>query len=249
MQTSSDIQRLGNVRLCARIKGIVEAYTQRHSNPAESDGEPFRLEIQTLHRFLELFEKVRSAETHRSERERTHLRDVNQLLHGCYETLCSVYQSLLELREQASRIDGEEEAWDFQGLPFRAPRAHISYYTRTLEMSLHSIHLVHQWRNQAHEDRANFDWRGLIKATKTLGSSVMQRRNFIAGGDSQENLEELALLRDVENCVRSAEGIMRTSIAVAHDDDQSSSSSLRHLTDFNWPMPPWTSTLQIPNGQ
>ena len=139
---SPGIQRMSNVDLCAQVKGILEEYTQSYGNPAESDGEPFRLEIQTLYTYLGLFERLRSAQTHRSERERTHLRDVNQLLHRCHETLRSVHESLLELREQASRIDGEEEeAWDFQGLPFRAPRAHISYYTRTLEMSLQSIRL------------------------------------------------------------------------------------------------------------
>ncbi|KAL8868115.1 MAG: hypothetical protein Q9174_005207, partial [Haloplaca sp. 1 TL-2023] len=255
MQTSPpSTQRVSNVQLCARVKAIIEAYTQSHGggNPAESDGEPFRLEIQTLYRFLELFEKVHSAEAHRSERERTHLRDVNQLLHRCQETLRSVHESLLELRKQALRIDGEEEAWDFQGLAFRAPRAHISYYTRTLGMSLQAINLylesVHRWRNQAPEERSSFDWRELKRATQALGESVMKRRSFIAGGDSRENLEELALLQDVENCVRSADGIRKTSMVVAHDDDGSSSSSLRHLTDFTWPMPPWTNTLPIPNG-
>lgn len=141
MQSPPTSQRSSSVRLSASIKGIIEEYTQSHQRSGEPDGEPFRLEVQTLHRFLELIEKVRSAEAHRSELEKAHLRDVEKLLHRCHRTLQTLYESLITVRDQVPGTNGLEEPWDFRGLTFTAPRAHISYYTRTLEMSLMSLNL------------------------------------------------------------------------------------------------------------
>lgn len=81
----------------------------------------------------------------------------------------------------------------------------------------------------------------------------MQRWKFTGGGDHEESLEELGLLQDVEQCVKSAEAMMTTTNAAAYDDGQSSSSSLRHVTESpidHWPsgLPPWTAPLPVRNG-
>ncbi|KAL8736354.1 MAG: hypothetical protein Q9181_002459 [Wetmoreana brouardii] len=224
--------RLELVRLCASIKYTLEQYSKTHSRLTESDVEPFRLEVQTLHRFLELFGRVQqSAEAHKLRPEDNHLRDVEQLLHRCQRTLLNLHAVLVRVRAQAPETEAHEEPWDFRGLTFRVPRAQISFYTRTLEMSLVSINLH----------------------TQTLRESVMQRRTFFGGSDHEESVEEMGLLRDVEQCVRSAEDIRSIPSPVMDDDGQSSSSSLRRLTEAqvdHWQSasPPWSGPLSLRNG-
>lgn len=142
MQSPSESHRSQVGRLCASIRSIVENYLNTHQGPEEPDLEHLRFEVQTLQRYLELIEKVQSAGgARRPELENSHLRDVDRLLHRCYRTLSSLEHFLMCDRTQNSSAVDQEAPKDLHGLTFSVPRVHISFYKRTLEMSLMSINL------------------------------------------------------------------------------------------------------------
>ncbi|KAL8777240.1 MAG: hypothetical protein Q9213_007953 [Squamulea squamosa] len=64
------------VHLCKSIQDIIEQYTNAHQSSLEPDVETFRLEIQTLDKFLTLIERIRSAEADRLRVEEAHLQDL-----------------------------------------------------------------------------------------------------------------------------------------------------------------------------
>ncbi|KAL8688858.1 MAG: hypothetical protein Q9218_005336, partial [Villophora microphyllina] len=253
MQSPAASHRLKVLQLCASIWEIIEEFANLCRGSAQSDIEAIRLEVQTLHRYLELIEKVQSAEAQLSELEKSHLQDVDQLLHRCHRTLITFHHSLAVVRAQTSKRTDEEEPWDFQGLTYRAPRVHISFYTRTLEMSFRGITLAHRWKALPLHHRKKFDWGELTMATQALQKSVMQRKRFTGTGDQEESVEERGLLRDTESCIRSANDIISLSGTTANGDDQSSVSSIQHVTDApmgHWinEILPWTAQLPVGNG-
>ncbi|KAL8714710.1 MAG: hypothetical protein Q9225_006518 [Loekoesia sp. 1 TL-2023] len=114
MQSPPGNPELPNVvRLCGFIKNIIEEYINSHQELDETDIEPFRLEVQTLHHLLVLIEKIRAANEPRLDVEEFHLRDIN----------------------------GPGEPWDLNTPTFTVPRFYISFYTRTIEVSLKGINL------------------------------------------------------------------------------------------------------------
>ena len=134
MQSPSDSHGLEVASLCASIRTIIANYVRLHQTSEESDIDLLRHEVQKLHKYLELIEKVRSAGTRRLELEQIHLQDVDRLLNRCHRALSSLEQYLIHGSDQ-------DESRDLRGLTFAVPRVHISFYTRTLEMSLMSINL------------------------------------------------------------------------------------------------------------
>lgn len=131
MQSPSDSHGSQVAALCASIRTIIANYMRLHQTPEGSHINLLRQQVQKLHKYLELIEKVLSAGPRRLEREEVHLRDVDRLLHRCHRTLFNLEQYLI----QAS---GQDESRD---LTFAVPRTHIGFYTRTFEMSLMSINL------------------------------------------------------------------------------------------------------------
>lgn len=121
------------VRLCASIRDIIGNIANRQDSP-QSDIEAIRREVQVLYTHLKLIHRIQSAEARLSHLESAHLRDVDLLLHRCHRTLTSFHQCLTSVIDQ-------EEPWDFRVITHDAPRFHMSFYTRTLEMTLKAINL------------------------------------------------------------------------------------------------------------
>ncbi|KAL8924209.1 MAG: hypothetical protein Q9208_004173 [Pyrenodesmia sp. 3 TL-2023] len=160
------------VRLCGSIRQALERYADAHPSLEGNDVEPFRSEVQTLYTLLDLFEKVRNARDSRPDFEESHMRDVAKLLKRCHRTLLNVHTLLGRVEPSDKEINGQEEPWNFEAPTFATPRFYISFYTRTMEMSLMGINL-----------------------------------NVTGGGQHEESVEEMGLLRDVEQCVKSTEVI------------------------------------------
>ena len=67
---------------------------------------------------------------------------------------------------------------------------------------------VHHWKLQMPRDSLVPEWGQLSGAIQALRDSVTQRRRFTGVGDSEGCVEERGLLRDVEECMKSAEESM-----------------------------------------
>ena len=79
------------------------------------------------------------------------------------------------------------------------------------------------------------EWGQMSSAIKALRESVTQRRRFTGIGDSEECVEERGLLRDVEDCVKTAEECMTMTRSQENGDSPLS----------RFPLPPH-GTLQLP---
>ncbi|KAL8773575.1 MAG: hypothetical protein Q9209_001680 [Squamulea sp. 1 TL-2023] len=119
--------------------------------PIEPDVETFRLEVQTLDKFLNLIERIRSAEADRLPVEEAHLQDLNRLLLRCHRIL---YKLLVLIRHVNSEADEEIEPWDLKEPTFSLPRVYISFFTRTLQMALMTFTLAEEsmLMTTAHDD-------------------------------------------------------------------------------------------------
>ncbi|KAL8831803.1 MAG: hypothetical protein Q9191_000658 [Dirinaria sp. TL-2023a] len=242
MQSPSDSHGAQVAALCASIRTIIANYMRLHQTPQGCQIDLLQHQVQKLHTYLELIEKVLSAGSRsRLEREEVHLQDVDRLLRRCHRTLFHLEQYLIQGSDQ-------EESRD---LTFAVPRVHIGFYTRTFEMSLMSINLFHRWKSYVPQDSNPFDWRKLSEATQALSKSVAQRKEFLSGDDREDSVEERGLLRDVEHCVRSAEEIMRATTTQVNGDGEISLSSIQHHHTETQPDPwtngssPWTTQLPL----
>lgn len=79
------------------------------------------------------------------------------------------------------------------------------------------------------------EWGQMSSAIRALRESVTQRRRFTGIGDSEECVEERGLLRDVEECMKSAEECMTMTRSQENGD----------FTLSRFPLPP-NGTLQLP---
>ena len=136
MESPWDSHRWNVLRLCT---SILEHYVSQRQKPEGPKVDPLPLEVQTLHTNLERLENVRSTGVYQSELETNHLRDVDQLLHRCYRTLSSLEKSLLRVGDHNDSYNGQKELSELNDS--KKSRVHISFYRRTLEMSLVSIDL------------------------------------------------------------------------------------------------------------
>ncbi|KAL8991020.1 MAG: hypothetical protein Q9169_007966 [Polycauliona sp. 2 TL-2023] len=102
-------------------------------------------------------------------------------------------------------------------------------------MASMTFDLLHQWKAQMPRDTLVPDWGQLSAAIQALRVSVTQRRRFTGIGDSEECVEERGLLRDVEECMKSAD----ESLALTRAQDYGDST----LSQF--PLPP-NGTLHLP---
>ena len=82
---------------------------------------------------------------------------------------------------------------------------------------------------------------------------MIQLRNFTGTDDQEGSVEERGLLRDVEQCVRSAEDILHITSTTVFITEQSPHSPLRHLAEAQgdpWPSRSslWATRLPVSNG-
>ncbi|KAL8714709.1 MAG: hypothetical protein Q9225_006517, partial [Loekoesia sp. 1 TL-2023] len=117
-------------------------------------------------------------------------------------------------------------------------------------MTKWSSNSIYRWKNHQHEDGLKFDWDGLSEAAGQLRMTVIQRRNVTGGGDHEESVEEMGLLRDVEQCAKSVEEFMSVDPSAMHG---AGPWSLRQLTDSQThnqahPPPHWEADLPLRNG-
>lgn len=135
MQSPPENQQTPSVlHICHSIQAIIEA----QQAPSGPDVEIFRLEVHTLDSNLNLIDRIRSAEVVRLPVEEVHLQDVNRLLRRCHRILQKL---LVSIRQTATQFDDTHEPWDLSGPGFALPRAHISFFTRTLHMALMTFNL------------------------------------------------------------------------------------------------------------
>ncbi|KAL9010500.1 MAG: hypothetical protein Q9173_004572 [Seirophora scorigena] len=185
--------------LCASVQQIIENYSSSYESLSEADIDPFRLEVQTLCTFLHLFDKVRNAREPRLDVEESHISDVTHLLHGCQRTLANLDLSLKRAWQPAAAVQGQQPPWNLNAPTFTVPRFYISFYTRTLEMTLMGISLG-----------VSYGWDEFSKITQALLLTISQRKDLTGEHYHEESVEEMDLLRDVEQCVRSAEVFIST---------------------------------------
>ncbi|KAL9026337.1 MAG: hypothetical protein Q9196_004981 [Gyalolechia fulgens] len=227
------------VRLCGSIQEIIDEHISSYP-----DIEPFRLEVQTLHHLLSLIEKVRAAREPRWDVEEFHLRDVSTLLRRCDRTLLNLHKSLRRVGDPNGKTNSQAQPWDLQTATFTVPRFYISFYTRTLQVSWIGLSLIRRWKYRQHNDGGEVGWHDLSESTRQLRMTVIQRRNLTGGGDHEESVEEMGLLRDVEQCVKSVEVFMDVVPSSTHE---ASHFSLRHLTEVH-PLARWEADLSVSNG-
>ena len=141
MQSPLDDQELHISGLCASVRDIIDTYLSVHTRPEVAHNDGLRLEVQTLCTYLELIEKVRLAKAHKPDVERTHLRDIDRLLERCAETFTTLKQTLQEYTAQGEAGSQTISLENPNETTFATSRIQISFYKRTLELSLMSINL------------------------------------------------------------------------------------------------------------
>lgn len=229
MQSPPSNPELPNVvRICASIQEIVEEHLNLHPGTDESDA--LRLDVQTLHQFLVWIEKVRAAKEPRLPVEETHLRDVGNLLRRCERALLNFHKSLRRAADPDGEVNNHAQPWDLKNSTFAVPRFYISFYTRTLQVSLQGFSLIHRWKSHQNKDGVEFNWDELSESTRQLRLTVIQRRNLAGGADHEESVEEMGLLRDVDQCVKSVEAFMSVASSGMHETRQH---SLLHVDEVH----------------
>ena len=139
MQSPPKNQQTQISLLCASVEHVIQEYLALHSRLDEPYMGGLQVEVRTLYKYLELIVKVGYAGVHRSEIEKRHLRDVDRLLHRCFRTLSSLEQILKPMTEHDPSSDGLQKSKELHGAIFSVHRVHISFYRRTLELSLMSL--------------------------------------------------------------------------------------------------------------
>ena len=141
MQSPTNIHALpDSVRLCASIQQIVEKQSDPQQESKDVNLESFRHKVQGLLHFLRIFEKIQTLNEPKLDPEEFHLRDVSRLLHRCHGTLLNLHKSLSE-RHQELYVTESEPTWSLTSQQFAVVRFYISFYKRTLEMSLMTVNL------------------------------------------------------------------------------------------------------------
>ena len=139
MQSSHENHQSQISQLCASVENAIEDYLRLHSRQDEPYMGGLQVEVRTLYKYLELIVKVGYAGVHRSDIEKRHLRDVDRLLHRCFRTLSSLEQILKSATDQDTGDNELLKPENLHGATFSVHRVHISFYKRTLELSLMSL--------------------------------------------------------------------------------------------------------------
>ena len=139
MQSPQENYQTQISQLCASVEHVIETYLAIPSRLDEPYIGGLQVEVRTLSKYLELIVKVGYAGVDRSEIEKRHLRDVDRLLHRCFRTLSSLEQILKPATDQDTGDDALPKPKDLHGATIAIHRVHISFYRRTLELSLMSL--------------------------------------------------------------------------------------------------------------
>ena len=139
---------LGSTTSIAHLCDVVIETIRRFAESSKSASDAvaaFRNEVQTLRRFLDLIERVHRAKPPRLGFEEEHWKDVKVLLARCRRTLsrlCKLLANLEAEDHEAARENlSRESQFDLQIPSVSALRAHIIFYTKTLQMSLQTVNL------------------------------------------------------------------------------------------------------------
>ncbi|KAL8816255.1 MAG: hypothetical protein Q9223_004701 [Gallowayella weberi] len=128
----------GPTSLSLSIWEMIVQYRDANQVPNEADIDCFVLEVNTLHTHLNLYRKLRLKKADKLEVEKAHLRDVDRLLHRCKQVLEKL---LVLIKHTTSGAKALDVPWDLNQPTFQFPRAYISFFTRTLQMSLTTLNL------------------------------------------------------------------------------------------------------------
>ncbi|KAI4092386.1 MAG: hypothetical protein LQ344_003451 [Seirophora lacunosa] len=233
------------VHLCASVQQIIENYSSSFASLNEADIDLFRLEVQTLCTYLRLFDEIRNAREPRLEVEESHISDVTHLLHRCQRTLANLHLSLKRAWQPAAIVQGQQPPWDLKAPTFTVPRFYISFYTRTLKMTSKGISLLRHWRGQLPPDSGvSYGWDEFSKITQALLLTISQRKDLTGEHYHEESVEEMDLLRDVEQCVKSAEVFISTASPKVLRRSPADAQAQRQP---NGPSA-WSADLSLPNG-
>ena len=90
---------------------------------------------------LDLVDKLRRRKPPGKEFEENHWRDVDGLCWRCYGTVSRLYKVLNSL--DADEVEGQSSrrSWNIDAPAVTTLRAHISFHSRAMQMSLQSFHL------------------------------------------------------------------------------------------------------------
>ena len=140
---------LGSPSSIAHLCDIVIETLRRFAETTGSAGdavEAFRSEVQTLRKFLDLIERVHRAKPPRLRFEEEHWRDVKVLLERCRRTLSRLCKLLANMEAEDQQAAVQDQTRGSRPLDMEIPalsalRAHISFYTHTLQMSLQTVNL------------------------------------------------------------------------------------------------------------
>lgn len=134
---------VGNPAIAHLCDVILE--TLRSFGNAAADFTAFRGEVQTLRKFLDLIERIRTANEPRTPFEEEHCSDLETLLERCRGTLARLCEILAELKARYHRAapqDALQQALrSMQNPETVALRGRIGFYIQSLQMSLQTVKL------------------------------------------------------------------------------------------------------------
>lgn len=134
---------IGNPAIAHLCDVILE--TLRSFGNATADINAFRVEVQTLRKFLDLIERIRKANAPRTAFEAEHFSDVEVLLDRCRATLSRLCAVLAELRaryQKAAPQDTLQEALlELQNQETLVLRTRLGFYIQSFQMSLQTVKL------------------------------------------------------------------------------------------------------------
>ena len=119
--------------------------TLRSFGNASAEFTSFRGEVQTLRKFLDLIQRIRTANAPRTSFEEEHFSDIETLLERCRITLSRLCEILTDVKARYHRATPQDALHQtlrhMQNPEIVALRARIGFYVQTLQMSLQTVKL------------------------------------------------------------------------------------------------------------
>ncbi|KAL6720887.1 hypothetical protein ACLMJK_002812 [Lecanora helva] len=198
--------------------------TLRVFGNAAADFIAFRGEVQTLRKFLDLIERIRQANAPRTPFEDEHFSDLEALLGRCRETLsrlCEILSDIKARYHKAAPQDALQQTLrSLQNSETAALRARIGFYVQCLQMSLHVVRLVYQWKSQLPQDGITYHQKALSESIQVLKKSISCVKGLTQRSTPWSPYHEEAFLYDIEKCLFSAEVIMSVTTTTTYDNPQ-----------------------------
>ncbi len=136
----------------ALCDAVIDALLRNPSDDQQvlESRESFAGEVETLHKFSDLIERVRRARAPQTPAEEEHWHALHRLLLRCQSTLSSLRDSLANPRDSSAFELHYNEPWKMSPSLMEDKklvasestlRAHVNLYTQTLQTSLQAINL------------------------------------------------------------------------------------------------------------